>query len=1332
MDLADRRIIVYETRPRPPLGTPRALLDAALAATSLQPSVPLLIPLRRTLLEDPEFDPCDVARAAHASPSEIVWMFPTSVFDQQANASGRHLKGSLAPTVRRHALELQARGFRIGLDGVRILELSWQGVAELRPNFLSIEDDICSRLGDPAFEAALAGVLTFVGRLGGRAVARGVEAAEDTEALVRAGVFYGLGRYLQAPVVLDPASAIDGDQVVRPSWFRGKSVRSLPSGDVDTGTDNAGSSAHVGEDVDHNRAPVLFFPSPAAGVPVATDESALPKLISECARRFFLADSPAQVLEMLAEVIPSLARFDRLAIFEADWSRYMMEPRVLIGDELETLTEMTHPLGAGITGWAFLRGEPYYCPKTAEHPEAAPIPGEPERDESLMVVPLTSGNKRIGVLDVWRDGVDQFTDTELQRCALLAAVAADAWRHAAGRTELEQRVVTDTGTGLLNKRWWDELAPREAAQALRTGSGIAILVVDLDGFKSVNDTFGHAIGDMVLSQVARSLVTAVRPGDAAIRYGGDEFLLMLRDCDEAGAVRVAEDVQVAVGTMTGPAASGLSASVGIAMFPDHGQTLDEVAQAADTAMYQAKGAGGDGIATFSTIAARRSLGTVLTGSESPGGPLETGSVSSVAGEDRRGALGRDIAEQHRRLAEAQRLAMIGSFEMELNSGELEWSAELRRIFGIPVDERPSVSAVIDRIHPDDVEGFANSISAWIETRSQRYERTFRIVRGDGSVCHVYMRVRAHAQEGSRRLVTGTIQDVTDRVDSEEARRTAEEQFTLAFEQGAIGMLTTSLDRVITRVNPALCELLGRPSSEILGKTPDAFAHPDDLAGGQPPLSAELLATPAGRIDAERRYVRADGDIVYVRTHLTLVRDSSGQGQYVFAQIEDVTASKRQEDEIRRLALEDPLTGLPNRQVLHDRIHRSLRRTRRSNDRVALLLVGIDHFKRINDSRGTAAGDRLLMQAGRRIADGMRDHDTVARLSGDEFVLLCDGVKDVDHARALSDRLARLFVEPFILDDDEIILSVSCGITLATGSETPEELLRDAEAAMHLAKEHGPGSSKVFDEAIRTRATGRLDLETALRHAVDRHEIQVAFQPVISFPDEVIVGLEALARWNYAGEMISPAEFIPIAEETGLIAALGDHMLDAALEQVARWRRDVPEWKSIFVAVNLSPKQLVAEDLLERCLAALERHHLTPDSLRLEVTESTLMDDVEFSTGILNSLSEAGILIALDDFGTGFSSLSRLKHLPVATLKIDRSFVDGLGTDQSDSSIVQAIASLGHALNLELCAEGVEQPLQRDELVRLGCHQAQGYLWAPALYAADFLRTFGPGTVLTPG
>jgi diguanylate cyclase (GGDEF)-like protein/PAS domain S-box-containing protein len=577
--------------------------------------------------------------------------------------------------------------------------------------------------------------------------------------------------------------------------------------------------------------------------------------------------------------------------------------------------------------------------------------------------------------------------------------------------------------------------------------------------------------------------------------------------------------------------------------------------------------------------------------------------------------------------------------------------------------------------------------------------------------------------------------LTEAEQVDEARRVAEEQFSLAFEQAAIGMLMTRVDRVITRVNPALCAMLGREAEEIVGQNPDAFAYRPDLEAGQLPLVPRLLASPEGRLEAERRFERPDGELVVTRCHLTLVRDGTGRPQYVFAQVEDITARKR-EEEIRRLALEDPLTGLPNRQLLYDRIDQALRRAQRSGQKVAVVLLDLDFFKRVNDSLGPAAGDRVLVELADRLAGRMRLQDTVARLSGDEFVVLCEGVEDVEHARRLTSRIDAVFERPFVIDGVEMFLTASCGITLAGAPAPARDLLRDAEAAMYLAKRRGPARSAVFDESITRRATSRLDLEAALRRALEARALGVAFQPVVELTEERVVGFEALARWHHPERgLVSPAEFVPLAEATGLIGALGERVLDAALERLAEWRRDVPGWESLYVAVNLSPIQLAAADLLDRCLAALERHDLPCSALRLEITESALMEDPEFSTSVLERLSNEGIAIAMDDFGTGYSSLSRLKQLPVSTLKIDRSFVDGLGTDPSDSSIVRAIVGLGHALGLELCAEGVETAVQRDQLLALECHQAQGYLWAPPLTPEEIDVRFdlwAPGPPATGG
>ena len=454
----------------------------------------------------------------------------------------------------------------------------------------------------------MAGVLALAGRLGCRVVARGVDAPETAETLIWRGVFYGIGSNLERPVVLAAALTRDGDQCQSVPWLRSRPVRRLFEMETPEVGESRGKERPHGPDTREFAAVedrgVLFVPKVVPSDQEVVSGEQFATLVADAAERMFLADSPNAVFRVLAEVLGRALAFERLAIFEADWNAFTLQSRVLVGKDLYTMAGAPHPLGTGVTGWALRRGVPYNCGNTLAHPESTPIPGsEEDTGESLIVVPLTSRGSCIGVLDVWRFGIDQFSDADLERCTLLAKIGSDAWRRSHEMFELEQRVVTDAGTGLLNKRWWEELAPREAAQATRSGSSIALLLVDLDDFKDVNDTFGHAIGDAVLSHVAKALSTSVRSGDAAIRLGGDEFLVMMRDCGEAQGLRAAEALRGAISRVTASAPRGLSASVGVAVFPDHGATLDEVLGAADEAMYEAKARGKDQSLAFERRAA---------------------------------------------------------------------------------------------------------------------------------------------------------------------------------------------------------------------------------------------------------------------------------------------------------------------------------------------------------------------------------------------------------------------------------------------------------------------------------------------------------------------------------------------------------------------------------------------------------------------------------------------------------------------------------------------------------------------------------------------------------
>jgi diguanylate cyclase (GGDEF)-like protein/PAS domain S-box-containing protein len=434
--------------------------------------------------------------------------------------------------------------------------------------------------------------------------------------------------------------------------------------------------------------------------------------------------------------------------------------------------------------------------------------------------------------------------------------------------------------------------------------------------------------------------------------------------------------------------------------------------------------------------------------------------------------------------------------------------------------------------------------------------------------------------------------------------------------------------------------------------------------------------------------------------------------------------KRGEEELAHQALHDMLTGLPNRALLLDRLEQALARGRRNNGLVTVLVLDLDHFKILNDSRGHAAGDELLQAVAARLRDVIRPSDTVARFGGDEFVVICEGLPDEVEARLMGERIAKAVGTPFPLAAGEVFIGVSIGVSLAAGTDDADTALRNADAAMYRAKERGRGRVEVFDEKLRVRSRVRYETETALRRAIDRGELVVVYQPVVSVSDGRMAGAEALVRWNHPEKGdIPPDQFIPLAEEAGLITPIGAWVLEEACRQTRRWldaHPDVP----FSIAVNLSARQLLLPDLVAQVVDVLERTRLDASQLTLEITETVLMEDVDFSIERLHGLKDLGVRLAVDDFGTGYSSLSYLKQLPVDTLKVDRSFVDGLGTDPHDSSIVAAVVALAEALDLVALAEGVETRLHVAELRSLGCQFAQGYHYARPLAVEDLGACFG--------
>jgi diguanylate cyclase (GGDEF)-like protein len=427
---------------------------------------------------------------------------------------------------------------------------------------------------------------------------------------------------------------------------------------------------------------------------------------------------------------------------------------------------------------------------------------------------------------------------------------------------------------------------------------------------------------------------------------------------------------------------------------------------------------------------------------------------------------------------------------------------------------------------------------------------------------------------------------------------------------------------------------------------------------------------------------------------------------------DVSEHRRIEAELAHRTRHDPLTELPNRVLLVEWLQDALASCT-DEALVGLVLLDIDHFKVVNDSLGLEAGDELLTTAARRLDGVLRAGDRLARVGGDELAVVCRNVRHVDDVLALARRLRAVFDQPLSLGDDEVYLDASVGVIVSDGPhDTPARLLRDADVAVFAAKELGRGRVELFDDTMRDQAVRRLEIESSLRRALVRGEFRVHYQPLVAIASSEMVGLEALLRWEHPDlGVLGPADFLEIAEETGLIVPIGAWVLHEACSQTARWCAERPHESPLTIAVNVSARQLNDPELVSIVDSVLAATRLDPSLLTLEINETVLVENREQSADVLRQLAARGVRIAIDDFGTGQSSLAHLNVLPVHALKIDRSLIDGLGRHQQDSAILAAIVGLGHALGLTVTAGGIENDMQLHTMRTLGCDLAQGYYFA---------------------
>ncbi len=537
---------------------------------------------------------------------------------------------------------------------------------------------------------------------------------------------------------------------------------------------------------------------------------------------------------------------------------------------------------------------------------------------------------------------------------------------------------------------------------------------------------------------------------------------------------------------------------------------------------------------------------------------------------------------------------------------------------------------------------------------------------------------------------------------------AEQHMLAITEHAPSGLAAVALDGRILHVNPALARMLGRSPGDLVGSTLGDLDAPDGAP--EVPLLRRLAAGESERFDVERRYQRPGGESVHAAVSLVAVPDEGGRPGHALLQVTDLTETRLALEMLQHQALHDPLTGLPNRTLALDRIGKALERAQRTGARVAVLCIDLDRFKVLNDSVGPDLGDVVLVEVADRLQLALRAGDTAARLAGDEFALVCDGVRDENEAVVIAERVLTALREPVLVDGRRVVPTASVGIALSredesAGSRGASALLRDAGAALHRAKEDGQGGWDLVDDELRRKAVDRMDIEESLRAALVRDELRLHLQPIVDLTTGAVVGREALLRWQHPERgLLPPAWFLPVAEESGLIDDVGRWVLDEA----ARIAAATPELG--YMAVNVSPSQVRRASLLGDVEDSLKSSGLHPSMLVIELTESVMLGSAAAGRRQLHQLERIGVRMMVDDFGTGFSALSHLRDLPVSGIKVDRTFTAGLGRDRQCDRIVEALTGLARGLGVDIVAEGVETTQQRDVLAGFGCAHAQGYLF----------------------
>lgn len=560
-------------------------------------------------------------------------------------------------------------------------------------------------------------------------------------------------------------------------------------------------------------------------------------------------------------------------------------------------------------------------------------------------------------------------------------------------------------------------------------------------------------------------------------------------------------------------------------------------------------------------------------------------------------------------------------------------------------------------------------------------------------------------------------DITERRKIENLLRESEERFHSAFELAAIGMALVAVGGRFLQVNSSLSKIFGFTYDELLGSNLQILTHEDNNDKELGRHLRQLLSDelPSFQIELEC-YHKIVGKMVWALLSASLVRNAAGEPQYFIVQIQDITDRRYAEQQLIYIANHDPLTGLFNRIQFHNRLTQTLSSVHRHDTKLALMFLDLDRFKLINDTLGHRIGDLLLQAVGERLKNSVRTNDTLARLGGDEFIVLLSDINVIDDVARIAQKTIELLTQPFTIEGNDIVVTASVGISVyPDDGENSQNLLMNADSAMYLAKDRGKNNYQFYTLEMTARSLERMTIERGLRHALTNHELKLHYQPQIDSSSGRAVSVEALIRWQHPEwGLVNPGRFITVAEETGLIVPIGNWVLRTACVQAKIWQDN--DGQFTHVAVNLSPRQFLENDLFQTIQQVLAETGLKPAALELEITESAVMQDPERTLQVLQQLHELGVRLSIDDFGTGYSSLTYLRQFPVHSVKIDRSFVMDIPDDEGSMTLVRAIIALAHELKLNVTAEGVETEEQLAFLKAQHCDLLQGYIFSQAVTA----------------